>query len=206
MKNVRAADANDVASASSREPQCWTADDEALLSAISALAHAYARKLLPKADAEDVAQDVVLECVIRLRAGKWVIERSSLEALVKRMVRRQRVDEVRARHRRDEREHEHALSDSQRSPGWMTPDVQLEEDEIAEARARALERVPATARRVFVFVQEERLTYEGAAVRLGLSKGAVSAHVGRAKRHLRRHLTEYGLTVPSPKRGPAARG
>jgi RNA polymerase sigma-70 factor, ECF subfamily len=179
---------------------------DALLVEISAIAHREAKRIVGSADAEDVAQDVVLECLIRLRRGAWAIHPSSLGALVKCMVQRQCLDRLRASGRRAEREAEHASGLADRTPAWMSADVALDEDEMANVHDRALARVPRVARRVFVLVQVEQLSYERAAVQLGLSKSAVSAHVGRAKRHLRRHLLEYGIAAPQPTRGPAARG
>ena len=55
-------------------------------------------------------------------------------------------------------------------------------------------------------VREERITYDEAAERLGVTRSTVSAFVVRAQRRLRRQLSKRGIEAPTAYRGKGSRG
>lgn len=83
------------------QPTCGETH-ERLLITIAALARTRARALLSPDQADDIAQDVVLECLLKLREGS-VIDQRSLGGLVRQMVRRRVSDLHRRTLRRAER-------------------------------------------------------------------------------------------------------
>lgn len=168
---------------------------DALLVEIAALARRIARRVV-RTDPDDVAQDVVLECLMKMRAGEWTADRASLSGLVRRMVRGRAVDSVRRQRRREERETEHGRVVSESPHAWMSPELTNEAQELTELHQQALAKIPEVCRRVYVMVREERATYEEVAARLGLSRDAVTSHVVRAQRRFRRHLEEHGIHSP----------
>ena len=80
--------------------------DPRLLKEIIRRARRHAAKLVSADAAEDIAQDVVLDCLTRMRDGKWRIRRS-LPALVRKMVRRRLTDQRRGQESRAAHEEEH---------------------------------------------------------------------------------------------------
>ena len=88
--------------------------------------------------ADDIAQDVVLECLLKVRAGRWRVAREALGAFVRRLVRRRAVDWLRRSQRRSERNAEHAREIRESTHAWMSPDLASEERELAEFHDRAL--------------------------------------------------------------------
>lgn len=171
--------------------------EEQLLLEIAALARRRAREVLEPDVADDVAQDVVLECLVKVREGAWC-HPASLAGLVRQMVLRRTVDVYRRARRRAERSAVHLSESKAGPPSWMQPDLALEELEYTELRANVLHVLPEGCRRVFAMVREEGLAYGVVATRLGVSRATVCAHVVHAQSKLRTQLIESGIAAPLP--------
>ena len=171
--------------------------EEHLLLEIHALARRRARKVLEPDVADDVAQDVVLECLVKMRDGAWC-RPVSLAGLVRQMVLRRTVDVYRRDRRRAERSAVHLSQSKASPPSWMQPDLALEELEYTALRASVLHVLPEGCRRVFAMVREEGLAYGAVATLLGLSRATVCAHVVHAQSKLRSQLIESGIAAPLP--------
>lgn len=165
-----------------------------LLMDVATLARRFAGKYMCTHDAEDLAQDVVLECLIRMRAGKWkpII---SLGAFVRAMVWRRRTDSLRQRERRTSRDAEHARALTESVHTWMSPEHALEERELLSFHEQTLTSLPRSCRRAYVMVREEEAPYQLVADRLGVSRATVCAHVVAAQRRFRLELLEQGIAT-----------
>jgi RNA polymerase sigma factor (sigma-70 family) len=152
-------------------------DDDAIVIDIARIAERRAREIVGEQRARDLAHDVVLECLVKLRAGTWKVAVSSLQAFVCRMVRRRAIDAVRRSQRSDVRNGEHARERREGAHAWMSPELAMEERELLELHGRTLASLPSGCRRAYVMVREEEATYEAAAERLGLSPATVNVHV-----------------------------
>lgn len=173
-----------------------------LIVEISAFAHRYARALMSAAAAEDLAQDVVLECLIRIRDGRWRIKHS-LAAFVRAMVRRRRADTLRLRERRAAREAQHANECADGVHAWMSPELVLESEELDAFHVRMLAQLPPGCRNAYTMVREEETSYQVAAEKLGVTRAAVCAHIVTAHRRFRAGLADEDIAVPLGK--PAKR-
>jgi RNA polymerase sigma-70 factor (ECF subfamily) len=146
------------------------------------------RVLGNRADAEEVAQDVLLLIVrkIHLFAGRasfgtWVHRVATNAAL--------------ARLRRRRRDDEHSAAGP---PGWaaLTDHLASAEDEMGRrelggALARAIEALPDPYRIPLVLHHVEGLSNEAIAARLGLGLAAVKSRVHRSRALVRRRLAPY---------------
>lgn len=179
-----------------------TADDQ-LIVEIASLARDFAMNIVDDDPAEDIAQDVALQCLMKIRAGKWRVEAAALRDFVRRVVRRKAVDLLRRSQAREQRHAEYAL-EAHAAQTWMSPELAYEERELAEFREQALGRLPALCRRTYLLVREEEETYRNAALRLGVRPTTVSAHIVTAQQRLRNELAERGISE-APRRSRRAR-
>jgi RNA polymerase sigma factor (sigma-70 family) len=170
---------------------------ERLLITIAALARKRARALLSTDMADDVAQDVVLECLLKVREGDSIDEKL-LGGLVRQMVRRRVSDLYRGALRSGERNARHVRAQMAEVHAWMHPDLALEEGQLDEMRTSILDGLPTGCRRAFVMVREEELAYSAVASKLGVTRSAVHCHVVEAQRRFRRQLHACGISVPPP--------
>ena len=151
------------------------------------LAHYHARRLVRDRDrAQDAAQDVVLNCLIAVREGKWSAGRRSLDAHVSCLVRRRlavlRRDHGRAmlkdmEHVRD-REPEVQLS--------REPELSSESAELEAKYAAAVKKLSPACLRAYELVRGEKLSYAEAAKQLGVGKETVKWHVVQAQREFQK--------------------
>lgn len=174
--------------------------EDRLLVEISRFARRFARELVSADRAEDVAQDVVLTCLIKLRSRRLAIDPASLAALVRQMTRQRAIDCLRASRRGDKRDADYARKSLGITHAWMSPELVFDTEELSAFHDRMLERLPGPCRRSYVMVREERVTYEVVAQRLGVSRGAVCAHIVMAQREFRTGLIERDIVVPIPAR------
>ena len=174
--------------------------DEAFLLELSTLATRHARKLMTRDAAADLAQDLVLDHLIKLRAGVRFDGITSLDAYVRNMVRRRWLNALRANKRAARREAEHASEMLESPRAWMSPERALEQRELAALLAQTLASLPHVCRRAFTMVSDAKTTYEVTATLLGVSPGVVNRHVIFAKHRFRCELQDYGIAAPTPKR------
>src|SRR5258705_11530069 len=103
-----------------------TSDDEArLLSDVSFLATRAARRLAERGlespdEVDDLAQKCVLDCLVRLRKGRWHVH-STLDALVASMVWRKSAWGKRGDEHRSAHEAQHVAEREARAPVWIEP-------------------------------------------------------------------------------------
>jgi RNA polymerase sigma-70 factor (ECF subfamily) len=186
--------------------------EASLLTQVSTLARQFARQLISASAADDLAQDVVVECLTRMRAGRWRVD-VSLSAFVHALVRRRRADFLRQRQRRTSREAEHVRELTESTHAWMSPELTLEAQELERFHEQTLASLPSRCRQSYVMVREQQAAYQVVATELGISRAAVCLHVVAAQRHFREVLVERGFATPthsqngrrvSPTRSPLA--
>ncbi len=181
-------------------------EEESFLAEVSTLALCYAGEFLPREAAEDLAQDVVLKCLRNLRRGKNRMDIIRLGGFIRRIVRRRWIDAIRERRCRARHEAEHARATAARGTcTWMSPALIIDECELDVFLAEALANLPPTRRRVFMMVREDKASYQAVASELGVTRGAVNAHIVAVHRLLRRELLRRGLAAPPRVRGRALR-
>jgi RNA polymerase sigma factor (sigma-70 family) len=149
----------------------------------------------------DIAHDVTLDCLVKIRTGLWGDGPRSLKAYVRTAVRLRLVDYLRRGYHREERDAEHLRELSENTHAWMEPDVAIEERELSEFHAATLASLPAICRTTYLLVRDGGVSYAEVAVQLGITRSAVTANVVRAQRRFRARLRELGIT---PR--PAAKG
>jgi RNA polymerase sigma factor (sigma-70 family) len=187
-------------------------DDDAantLLTEVSALAHSMAldfSDLIGIDDAygdaaEDIAQEIVLDCLIRIREGRWCARTTVLRSYVRNAVYLKTLDYLRRTIRRTDRNAEHVREWCESTHAWMSPDLASEDRELYEFHQRILADVPEICRRTYLMIREGDVSYDEVAEQLGVTRSAVRANVVRAQKVLRARLLERGIVAP-----PAAKG
>jgi RNA polymerase sigma factor (sigma-70 family) len=171
-------------------------NDEDLIVQIASLAREFAMIIVAKDRADDIAQDVVLQCLVKIRAGAWRADAAELPVFVQRVVRRRAVDLLRRSRARNERQAAYVREMHATHHTWMSPELTYEERELREFHEQALARMPEMCRRTYLMVREEEETYQGAALRLGLRPKTVCAHLVRARHRFRRELAARGISSP----------
>lgn len=173
--------------------------EETFLVEVTTHARRCARRYLTRDDADDVAQDVVLECLIKLREGGVIPASADIPNLVRNMVRRRAIDLRRANTSRALRESASATEPT-RGEHTKTPDVFVEESELQEFFNRTLARLPRRCREVYLLVRRDGATYQSVANETGLTRRAVQWHVVTARQRFRRALAKEGLLSREPGR------
>ncbi len=178
--------------------------DEQFLFELGTLARRYAGERMTRDAAADLAQDIVLEHLVKLRAGARFNGIASMEAYTRNVVRRRAINAAQREKRSARRSAEHTreLLDSPRA--WMSPDLALEERELHALHTQALASLPNGCRRVFTMVREAKTSYQVIATRAGVSRSMVNRYVVKAQHHFRRELEEYGIVTPAPRSRPRA--
>lgn len=161
---------------------------DTLVIEIQRLARRFAAKRVPSETADDIAQDVVLECLVKLRAGQWTVRHKDLSDFVRKVVRRRIADWLRRCDRERARNVEYAHELEERECAWMSPEQEYEARELEAVREQTLNELPEACRRAYLLVREEGESYERVAERLGVTRSMVSAHVVKAQRRFRRAL------------------
>jgi RNA polymerase sigma factor (sigma-70 family) len=177
---------------------------DALLIRIDAVALALAREIVVRHAAADIAHDVVLECLVKIRDGTWDVAPEDLIRCVRRMVQSKAVDQLRQRQRRDERELQHATRVEAIMHAWMSPDQSAEERELEALEEGEIAELPEEDRDTYLLARDRGQSYTAIAALLGLSESAVSHRIVRARRRLRSRLRAKGIVPPPPTRGGAS--
>ena len=79
----------------------------ALFVEIHRQARAFAERGLAAAVADDIAQDITLDCLVKIRAGQWTLPAADLSKVLREIIRRRAADGVRRRQHIAERNAEH---------------------------------------------------------------------------------------------------
>jgi RNA polymerase sigma factor (sigma-70 family) len=117
------------------------------LARITTLARRFAARIVAEHVVDDLAQDIVLECLVAMREGRWRVSMASLRTHVRRLVRRRAVDWLRRAQRRKQREVQHGRAIEQGTHAWMSPELTLEERELTSFHAQTLASLPDACRR-----------------------------------------------------------
>jgi RNA polymerase sigma factor (sigma-70 family) len=179
-------------------------EQDALIVTISFVAHdcahVFTHRVPSRRDtdlAADLAQEVVLSCLTRLRDGRWkTLQKPLVLPLVLALLQRRAVDRIRRGIRCAKRERLYVDDVVNAEPAWMSPDLNLEEKELAALHRRARERIPPAYREAHEMVRDEECTYREVARRLGISPLTVTSYVTRARRQYREELLLYGIAAP----------
>ena len=133
--------------------------------------------------ADDIAQEVAIDCALRLRRNRWRVAKSE-RALVESMTRNKLSTlKVKKKNRR-EREEQFMAERSACCPEWMNPARGWEQQEEELIRSQALEELPLKCRSAFLLVRDGGVSRREAGRKVGVSFGLVVNHVARAERHL----------------------
>ena len=172
-----------------------------LLLEITAIARKKARRFVDAETARDIAQDVALECLVRLREGTPTLDLDRLPGLAAWMARTRAMDQRRRdkRRARPDEDYMRELTDS--THAWMEPDAAVHEEELEQFREQTIAELPENCRRSYTLVREEGRTYDEAAAELGVSRSTVHAHVALAQRRFREGLPRHAVPVPPSMRG-----
>ena len=172
--------------------------DDAFVIQVSTLARHAARRLLilhNLADADDIAQDVTLDCLAGIRSGKREIITTDLAGFVWTMVIRRALNVARAADRRDARALVCVRDEDDVHP-WMYPEAQVEHAELEACIEVAVASLPPMCRRVFQMVREDDASYAAIALTLGITRHTVNEHLTTARRRLRATLVDDGMIAP----------
>lgn len=170
--------------------------EDDVLAEIGAMAHRFARGVVDRDMAHDVAQDVVLICLEKMRAKRWRLERSALPRYVRCLVHRRIIVVLRRRDRRREREADHARERRESPPAWTHPERAMEAREREACELEAMDGLPPQSRRAWRLVREKRMSYRAAARLLGVSRATLCSNLARAERLVRERMQEEGLGEP----------
>jgi hypothetical protein len=105
---------------------------------IERLARVFAGKRVAAHVADDIAQDAVLESLVKIRAGWWTVRHANVEPFVKKVVGRHVVEWLRRRDHGDECNAEYARGVADRGHTWMEPEPMMEDREMAEMHEQTL--------------------------------------------------------------------
>ena len=172
--------------------------DDAFVIQVSALARAAARRLLMLhnlADADDIAEDVTLECLANIQTGRMEIITTDITGFVHTMVIRRALNVARAADRRDARAVA-CVRDDGEVHTWMSPEAKVEYAELEACIAVAVASLPPMCRRVFEMVREDNMSYANVARTLGITRHTVNEHLTTAQRRLRAALVDAGMIAP----------
>lgn len=150
------------------------------------------RRWLGTDETDDLAQEIVMECLANLRAGKDIVVTIGVESFARTMVKRRIVDTKRADSRRTARDSEFERERTEREHTWMSPEQTLDFTELEACIARTIASLPRRCRRVYEMLQENDATYGRVARALGISRTAVCAHVVTARRRIRAAVVKLG--------------
>ena len=158
-------------------------DEARFVAEVYRLATKCARRLARAGDAEDIAQDVALKCLLRLRSHRWCMERSP-NALVSSITRRTCKNRKRDDERRESRDAQYLAERTAVAPAWMNPACASDEEQDSELRERALAELPARCRSTVLLVRDCGMTYREAARQEGIAVSIVAKRVARAEAFL----------------------
>jgi RNA polymerase sigma-70 factor (ECF subfamily) len=137
-----------------------------------------------RADAEEIAQEVLLEL---WRRRERLAEQGSVQAYLFQSARNRALNHV--RHERVQQRAAPYLARSEGAPARA--DAEVVEDEIAEAIAAAIASLPPRCREVFELSRVHGLKQTEIAESLGVTVKAVEAQMARALRTMREQLAPW---------------
>jgi RNA polymerase sigma factor (sigma-70 family) len=182
------------------------ADQDRFLLKIHEAVVALARRKVKNDDPDDVAHDITVSCLARLRSGEWTHEPENFDAFVESLVKYCAANRLRKRKSDMEHDAEHLRDRQDSTPEWMQADRSRDEASMEELRKTLIEKLPVHCRSSYRLVREEGRSYNEAAAILGLSANTVHNHIVDAQRVLRGELRAEGIPVAYSPRGGKPRG
>jgi RNA polymerase sigma factor (sigma-70 family) len=181
-------------------------ETERRLISISRLARLLAQRIVPADVADDLSQEIVLECLEKARNERSIREIACNPRIVRAMVRRRAIDRLRRTQRRDARQRQYVQDLEDSTPSWMQPDMAVDEQELALLHAQTTAGLSPMCRRVHTMVREEGWSYARVGATLRISRSAVCRHVVNAQHRFRERLEAHGYTpVRAPRSARSAR-
>lgn len=159
--------------------------EDAFLLDVSTIARKCGRQFVHAADADDIAQDIVLYYLEAFRENRPVVVRKDLSGMVRNMVVWRILDTYRATRRRARRDAQYLATLTGVTPAWMCPELQMEEGELTALVTRTLDALTPMCRTVYLMVRDDDESYLSAASTLGITRSSVCNHVVVAQRRLR---------------------
>jgi RNA polymerase sigma factor (sigma-70 family) len=177
-------------------------DEAQLLARVRASARELAGRLVKgKARADDIAQEVALDYLMRLRSGR-AVQPEREDAYIATIVLRRRTDMRLRRRRGAARDWTYLSEISASRRAWMNPEIQLRQRELDALYRRTLDSLPRRCREAFVAVREQGQSYDQASRSLGVSVKMIAKFITQAQRVFRGELRTAGIRVPRQKREP----
>ena len=170
---------------------------------VTTLAATWARRMLLVEDVDDIAQDVTLDCLAMLRAGRPMPDPRARNQFVRGIVRHRVIDDLRSAERRIWRETEFARELEGEEHLWMSPEKALDDQELQHVIALTIDAMPPRRRQVYLLASDEGATDQSVGALLDMQVNTIHQHANNARRQLRAALSQYfGLSeVVSIKRG-----
>jgi RNA polymerase sigma factor (sigma-70 family) len=178
-----------------------TAGQDALAVEIHRLAHEAAQRQarvatledeeddgLMEIEAEDVAQDVVLFCLERLREGTLDLNGRVFDSHIRCLVRRRASVRRRQRGRRAARDMERVRDTDGVVKEWVEADGEMDSAALDKAYAAGLEKLTPACRKAYQLVRGEKLSYVAAGKRLGVSPETVKLQIKQAMKVFQRAM------------------
>jgi DNA-directed RNA polymerase specialized sigma24 family protein len=109
-----------------------TAQQNRLLVKIYHEARKHAIGAVRQEDVEDVVQDVVIHCQVKLRSRAWIERPRNVRAFVRKLVRDAVADRRRRQTRDDENGRQYLGAGNAFEPEWVTPGHEWHEEDIVE--------------------------------------------------------------------------
>ena len=182
---------------SSTHPRIARMDDQAppldprqAYEAILVRAMGYASRMLPRAEAFEVAHDVAVEMMRRPPESR--MDGPILYLAVTSRLR----NTSRGVQRRAARDGKYLEIQSHGIPDWTQPGSDLEASELHAYLEAAVANMPTAMRDTFLLVREAELSYKDAAAHLGVSVGTVHTQLSRALALLRECVKQYHADAP----------
>lgn len=143
-------------------------------------------------DFEDLAHDVTLKILTKLRAGTWKRPRNMRKYLLTLILDR-RIELYRSEEAADVRALEYVRHQRQNKPEWMLTDSMLTERGMLNFCADVLKKKSRKCRFAYHMVRIEGNTYGEAAARLKVSPHTVHNYIVTAQRAIRLELEALGV-------------
>src|SRR5206468_413713 len=106
--------------------------------------------------AADIAEDIMVECLVRMRNGTLSRKRREIRGLVRTMARRRGIDWLREYKRRHVNQALYTYAFQNHARSWMSPELALEEKDSLGLQAQSLALLPSRCRQVYLMVRQER--------------------------------------------------
>ena len=178
-----------------------------LLLAIQDNARRFAMGAVPDEDVEDIASDVVLGCLRKIRSGEWTRLPKNVQALVRKLTADRIADVRRGRKVQNGLTREFLRRSLGTDREWMSPDPAWNDSSIDEYQAEVMAMLPPRCRQAYYLVRVEGDTYEQAAERMRVSPRTVCNHIVSAHRVFREALRALGIggqATPLDEQAPPA--